>query len=163
MTDYQTDSGATLSFNRKYRYRLWRIWDCDLATVLFIGLNPSTADENEDDPTIRRCIGFARQWGYGGILMGNLFALRATNPMVMKNGHDPIGPMNGFILAGMIQKAPLVVACWGAHGSHNGRERQVAAMFSGFKCFGVTKDGHPRHPLYLRSDTQLIDWPTTEP
>lgn len=85
---------ATLSEDRKYRYTLTRIWDETKPKVMFIGLNPSTADETKDDPTIIRCINFAKSWGYGGLEMTNLFAFRATNPKVMKNEKEPIGKDN---------------------------------------------------------------------
>ena len=152
------DSGAKFSDDRVYRYRLWRIWDRSLPIVLFIGLNPSTADEKKNDPTVTRCINFAKRWGTGGIYMGNIFALRATDPNVMMNHSEPIGVYNNYELKQMILRCHLNVACWGTKGLHLGQGMQVAQFFSGFKCLGITKDGHPKHPLYLRNDTELIDW-----
>ncbi|MCU7816788.1 MAG: DUF1643 domain-containing protein [Candidatus Thiodiazotropha sp. (ex Rostrolucina anterorostrata)] len=87
----EADIGAVLSPDRDYRYSLWRIWQPDDPYALFIGLNPSTADEYENDPTIRRCIRFAKDWGFGGLYMANLFAIRATKPKIMKAHHAPIG------------------------------------------------------------------------
>jgi len=87
-------SGATFSTDRVYRYALWRVWDAALPSFVVIGLNPSTADETENDPTIRRCIGFAKREGCGGLVMLNLFAVRATDPRVMMAHPEPIGPDN---------------------------------------------------------------------
>ena len=155
----QPCSGAILSSDRVYRYRLWRIWDCGKPLVLFIGLNPSTADEAEDDPTIRRCIGFAKKWGYGGLYMGNLFALRATDPENMMANPAPIGSENHKALTGMYLETRCSVACWGVNGSYLNREHRFEMEFSDLKCLGVTKGGHPKHPLYLSKTTKLIDWP----
>ena len=87
-------SDAVLSEDRVYRYALWRIWNEDRPLVMFVGLNPSTADETNDDPTLRRCMGFAESWGYGGVIMANIFAYRATDPKIMKQTEAPIGPEN---------------------------------------------------------------------
>lgn len=145
---------ASFSPCRRYRYSLGRTWDFDLKPVLFVGLNPSTADETEDDPTIRRCIRFACDWGYGGVLMGNLFAFRATDPKEMKLALDPVGERNDHWLQHMAGMAGLVVAAWGAHGDHRGRAQAVvdSGALGSFTVLGLTKDGHPRHPLYMRAD-----------
>jgi hypothetical protein len=122
-------------------------------------LNPSTADEKEDDPTIRRCVNFAKRLGYGGAHMLNLFAYRATDPQEMKKAVDPVGPYNDRITKLYIaDRHNDFVAAWGIHGSYMGRDKVVAAMIPELLCFGVTKEGHPRHPLYLRNDTGLIPW-----
>lgn len=105
----EVSKGADLSFDRTYRYSLWRIWNADKPFVLFIGLNPSAADENEDDPTIRRCINFARRWGYGGLYMANLFALRATDPSEMKAHKRPVGQGNDDVLLELSKQAGLIV------------------------------------------------------
>lgn len=107
--------GAKLSDDRLYRYGLWRKWD-DRPKVMFIGLNPSTADEVEDDPTIRRCIGFANSWGYGGIVVANLFGFRATDPTALQKATDPIGPENDEWLYRLADEAALVVGAWGNGG-----------------------------------------------
>lgn len=122
--------------------------------VMFIGLNPSTADETKDDPTIRRCVGFAKRWGYEGIWMTNLFAYRATDPAVMKAVTDPVGPENNQRLQHYYSRSSLVIAAWGAHGNHIGRARQVMRMLHGMHCLGRTKDGHPRHPLYVKGNVE---------
>jgi len=120
---------------------------------MFIGLNPSTADEVEDDPTIRRCIGFARSWGYGGLVMTNIFAFRSTDPFFMKKAADPVGPENDKWLGTCAREAELVVAVWGNDGAFGGRSRHVVEMMMGLgvqlMCLVMTKAGEPGHPLYL--------------
>lgn len=149
--------GAELSHDRVYRYTLWRIWDSNKPFVLFIGLNPSTADEYKDDQTIRRCLGFAKKWGYGGLYMANLFAFRATDPVEMKAHKAPVGPGNDEVLIRLSEQAGLVVCAWGAHGSHLSRNNDVYNLLNKYNlmCLDVTKHGHPRHPLYIKSDTEL--------
>jgi len=156
----ETSCGATLSPCRKYRYMLWREWDPDKDTCVFIGLNPSTADESDDDPTIRRCIRFARDWGFGRLMMVNLFAIRATDPSVMKTSKEPIGSENDSYLISECGKASLVVAAWGNNGSHMGRSKEVTSMLSGIeiKCFKMTAKNQPVHPLYQAADATLIKY-----
>ena len=144
---------AILSDDRKYRYILSRTWDETKPTVLFIGLNPSTADENEDDPTIRRCIGFAKSWGYGGILMANLFAFRTTNPQGLYTEHDPIGSENDLYIKEYASKAELTIACWGNHGSFHNRAQEVYELVKSMHCLDTNKSGEPKHPLYIKHDT----------
>lgn len=145
------DAGAIFSPCRTWRYVLWRVWDESLPKVAFIGLNPSTADETQDDPTIRRCIGFARSWGYGGIHMLNLFAFRATDPRDLKAATQPIGPENNNRLILYCEASQLVVAAWGAHGAYRNRGTDARSMLWKLDLhhLGLTKDGHPKHPLYL--------------
>ena len=123
---------------------------------MFIGLNPSTADETMDDPTIRRCIVFAKSWGYAGLCMTNLFAYRATYPKDMKAIEDPIGGMNDYYLKMLAENAGQIIAAWGVDGAFRGRDQQVRAIIAGMDCLGFTKDGHPRHPLYLKKDAHVI-------
>lgn len=119
--------------------------------VAFICLNPSTADETLDDPTVRRCIDFAKRWGYGAFVMLNLFAIRSTNPTLIKQAHDPIGPDNDKWIRNYADKAVLTVAAWGVHGTYRDRDKAVVRMLNGkLTCLATTKDGHPKHPLYLR-------------
>lgn len=158
--------GAQFSECRTYRYALWRRWNADDSDVGFIGLNPSTADEAKDDPTIRRCIGFAKAWGYGGVVMLNLFAFRATEPADMKVATDPVGPMNDHILREYAEVCGRLIAAWGVHGEFQRRDLWVARLnrvgigrktpYVGdlFECLGTTKDGFPRHPLYVRADAE---------
>jgi hypothetical protein len=138
--------------DRVYRYCLRRTWELDNTPVVFIGLNPSIADETIDDPTIRRCCNFAKDWGFGGIIMLNLFAFRATDPEAMKKADDPVGPMNDAILKReiLIDEPPLVVAAWGTHGVFKERCYYVESLLRGsLSCLLRSKDGHPMHPLYL--------------
>jgi hypothetical protein len=152
-------SGAGFSPCGTWRYTLWRQWGDGEGIAAFIGLNPSTADECQDDPTVRRCINFARQWGYGGMVMLNIFAYRATDPKLMKAAKDPVGPLNDEVLRERCGAADVAVACWGTHGAHQGRAADVAGALVGLSCLGLTKAGHPKHPLYLRGDTEPITFP----
>lgn len=119
--DLFTDSGATFSDCRTYRYRLHRIWDAGKPPCAFIMLNPSTATEAVLDPTVRRCVGYAMAWGYGGLIVGNVFALRSTDPRALYAAADPIGPANDDALAEIAQAAGLVVCAWGKHGHYKRR------------------------------------------
>lgn len=152
-------SGAEFSACRQYRYRLWRLWDASRPTTVFIGLNPSTADETADDPTIRRCLGYAKAWGFGRLEMLNLFAWRATDPKAMKVAADPIGPGNDDAIRAVADTGGLLVAAWGVHGTHLGRDREVCAMLAGrLHVLRLTKDGHPGHPLYLPAHLEPSPW-----
>lgn len=118
--------------------------------AMFVGLNPSTADEFTDDPTIRRCVDFAKRWGYGALCMTNLFAFRATEPEQMKIQADPIGAENDASLIALAGDAAVVVAAWGVHGSHRQRDDEVKRLLAGkLFCLATSKEGLPRHPLYL--------------
>jgi hypothetical protein len=142
---------AKLSADGLYRYELTRKWG-DGLPVVFIGLNPSTADAETDDPTIRRCIAFAQRWGYGSLVMLNLFALRATDPAVMMAHPEPIGPENDEVLLRWVTTTPAI-ACWGCHGRHHHRDRIVYDMIRGadrwLYCLATNQDDTPAHPLYL--------------
>ena len=152
-----TERSANFSPCRTYRYALWRRWGRgDYA--MFIGLNPSTADEKSDDPTIRRCVGFAKSWGYGALCMANLFAYRATDPTEMKRAIDPIGVENDFRLIELAKGAAVVVAAWGTHGEHKRRDQSVRLLVPNLQYLRLTKDGHPSHPLYLPADLQPQPW-----
>ena len=142
------NTGANFSACRKYRYVLWRKWDTSKPYALFIGLNPSTADEIEDDPTINRCINYARDWGYGGLYMANLFAFRATNPDDMMSASDPVGPDNDSWIKKLSHDASIVIAAWGNDGSYNGRSKEVVSMIPSLMCLKINKTGEPAHPLY---------------
>lgn len=146
---------AIFSSDRKYRYVLWRGWDRKKSYVMFIGLNPSYADEIKDDPTIRRCVGFARDWGYGGLCMTNLFAVRATNPQEMMLHPEPVGADTDYWLLKYSWKAEVVIAAWGIIGGYQQRDEVMYEMIEGMKCLGLTKAGYPRHPLYMPKDTKL--------
>lgn len=139
-----------------YRYALWREWDDGAPTVLFIALNPSTADHRRDDPTIRRCMGFARNWGFGRLVVANLFAYRTSEPARLRLADAPIGPRNDRWLARLASDASLVLAAWGVHGDYLGRAEQVRSRQPGLHCLGTTTGGSPRHPLYVRRDARPV-------
>jgi hypothetical protein len=148
---------AKLSDCRTYRYELWRIWDESKPYAMFIGLNPSTADETEDDPTIRRCINFAKSWGYGGLCMANLFAYRATQPEDMKKAPDPIGDKNDETLNLLAQNAGVIVGAWGNDGVFLNRSEYVRTLIPEINVLKVNKSGEPAHPLYLKSTLTPIE------
>ena len=139
---------AHLSRCRQYRFALWRTWDDSLPRVMFIGLNPSTADETVDDPTLVRCMNFARDWGYGGVCMANLFAFRATDPDQMKRAEDPVGRRNNWWLRKLAAEAGLVVAAWGNDGVYLERSTKVRRMLPQLHCLHMNRSGEPAHPLY---------------
>ncbi len=156
-----TAQWATFDSRRLYRYTLGREWDDTIPRVAFVMLNPSTADETQLDPTLRRCLGYARAWGCGSFEVANLFALRSTDPKALCSHPDPVGPENDQALLGVARAATYgVVAGWGAHGAFHARAVRVAALLSAERdllCLATTKEGHPGHPLYLHRGL----WPTT--
>lgn len=160
------ETGAVLSELGEYRYRLWRRWDQSKMHVLFIMLNPSTADENSDDPTIRRCTSFAHYWGYGGIEVCNLFALRTTDPKLLYKHPDPVGPQNDAYLIEAAHSAHRVVCAWGNHGLYLHRAEEVCQLMRGINqpldALKLTKKHMPQHPLYLKSDARPKSWRGTE-
>ena len=156
---------ATFSPCRKYRYTLWRQWNSMFSSdyAMFIGLNPSTADENNDDPTVRRCIRYARDWGYAGLCMTNIFAFRATLPSDMMAVKNPIGDDNNNILIESAKNVGIVVAAWGTHGSYLGRDKEVIKMIPYLTYLKLTKVGFPAHPLYLPKILKPIEYPSFIP
>lgn len=160
------DAGAVFSPCERYRYLLWRQWrsaDAGVGTVVFCMLNPSTATELVLDPTLRRCQGFTRRFGYARFEVVNLFALRSTDPAALHHVADPVGPDNDDVIAKAFADAELIVAGWGSFPMVQPRSFRIAelAAAAGKKlhCLGVTKNGHqPRHPLYLRGDAELRTW-----
>lgn len=144
-----------------YRYDLDIVWDEQRPQLGVVGLNPSTADHERDDHTVRKWKGFARRLGFGGLLVGNAFALRATDPRVMKAHPAPVGPDNDAALTCLAAVADQLVVCWGIHGNHMGRDRAVLALLravdppGGIWCWGRTGKGQPRHPLMLPYSTPL--------
>lgn len=143
---------ATFSPCRRYRYRLEREWGGG-GRALFVLLNPSTADEINDDPTVRRCWTFAADWGYGQAEVCNLFAWRATDPRGMLAAEEPVGAENDSHLLAAAAQASLIVCGWGVHGARRGRAAAATALLRGaghtLHALGLTRDGQPRHPLYL--------------
>jgi len=142
--------GAKFSPDRRYRYSLWRFWGESSRYVAFVGLNPSTADEYKNDPTVRRCITYAREWGYSGLIMLNLFAFRSTDPNQLYDIKDPIGPDNDFHLRSASSKSRITVVAWGTHRSGISRAKDVLKLLRDPHCLALTKSGAPRHPLYLK-------------
>lgn len=156
-------STAVLSECGTYRYRLGRRWDNAKRDACFIMLNPSTADAHKDDPTIRRCIAFAKAWGCGGLVVVNLFALRSTDPRELYKHAEPIGGIeNDRHIRKAIELCRPVVAAWGVHGALRSRDAEVLdivrAVGVELHCLKVTKDGHPAHPLYQPTDAELIGY-----
>lgn len=154
-------SGAFFSPCRKWRYFLWRRWGPGRALCV-IGLNPSTATESLDDPTIRRCIRFAKDWGFDAYWMLNLFAWRATDPMKMmlRSGlfNDAVGLHNDAYICHYARNAGKVVLAWGNHGGLKDRGNNVVEMLAqagvSGDCFDVTLKNQPKHPLYVRADAK---------
>jgi hypothetical protein len=148
-------SDARLDPTGTYRYTLTRHWGTGVRRVLWIMLNPSTADAREDDPTIRRCRIFSRRWGYAGLTVVNLFAFRAPDPCELAAASDPIGPDNTRTLIEELPLHQLVVAAWGARGGLRGRagyvRKLIAAAGMVVHHLGLTSSGEPKHPLYLSS------------
>ena len=153
------NKGAIFSRDRKYRYVLWREWDSSKGTCVFIGLNPSTADEKIDDPTLRRCVNFAKSWGNGKYVMVNLFAYRATNPQDLIKQAKPLGYKNNHYIKQQCYDADMVVAAWGNQGGLLKRNETVLKLLKDIplKCFKLTSKGQPAHPLYQPKDIVLVD------
>ena len=155
--------GAVLSNDRLYRYRLWRRWGPGQA-VAFLGLNPSTADETEDDPTIRRCIGFARDWGIDAYIMLNLYGWRSTHPGALwdRSVTEPVGADNDRHILEVGESVAFVVCAWGAFPKAQARGAEVlrALNVAGVetRALKLTLDGHPSHPLYLRRGLDAFLW-----
>lgn len=140
-----------------YRYELLRSWDEGSGCCVFIGLNPSTADAGVDDPTVRRCMGFARDWGYQQLRLVNLFAYRTPYPRELVRCSDPAGSANRRAIRRACRSADKVVAAWGAHGSLRDQAQKLSDIWADLtlECFGLTQTGHPLHPLYQRRDAIL--------
>jgi hypothetical protein len=143
---------AYITPDGKFRYWLSRIWDDNLPTVTFIGLNPSTADAKEDDNTIRKCIAYAKRWDKGGLYMVNLFAFRDTHQTKIWNEPNRVGPKNNTYLADYAAKSSLVVAAWGNEGRRFGRSAEVCRLLPSLQCLKVNMSDEPHHPLYLSPD-----------
>lgn len=149
--------GAHFSEDRLYRHQLWRTWDYRVKPLNVIGLNPSTADERVDDPTIRRCIGYAKHWGRGGLIMTNLFDYRATEPRDLKMYPYPVSNDNSKWIMDAAEKSSMILCAWGKDGKYlNQDERIIALLWPQFelRCLGLNKDQTPKHPLYQRADTK---------
>lgn len=164
MADLFTRSSAVISDCGLYRYWLEREWGPGQPQV-FVMLNPSTADASVDDPTIGRCISFAKREGAGGLIVVNLFGLRATDPKALKGHADPIGPDNAVNIGLALLQASVagrpVICAWGANKNAPDQatilvRRAHEFLSANLVCFGMTKDGQPRHPLYVKRDAPLV-------
>lgn len=148
------------SEDRVYRYSWERQISDHPGRCLFIGVNPSKADEKRSDNTITRSCGFARRWWFGTLEFGNLHAFRATDPAIMKAANDPVGPLNDHYLTQAIRRAHLVVVCWGIHGAFMDRAQEVLNLIvmenKSPYCLGKTLKGFPRHPSRLANNTELV-------
>ncbi len=146
---------ASFSADRRYRFVLTRTWGQG-SNVLFVCQNPSTADEVNDDPTVRRCIGFAKHWGYGGMILCNLFAFISRYPKDLLAAEDPVGRGNDLVIKTARRSVPLAVAAWGAKGDWwETRTRKVLNILAPVYCLGRTKSLQPKHPLYLPKTSSL--------
>ncbi|MEK3807779.1 DUF1643 domain-containing protein [Bacillus sp. FSL H8-0547] len=149
-------SGAIIDEKKEYRYSLWRIWNENLPRITFIMLNPSTADDQEDDPTLRRCIKFAMGWGFGSLEVVNLFAYRSTDPKLLISAHDPIGEKNNEYIREALNRSDKVVLAWGTKGSLLDRDKEVLQLLKDISTpiytLELTRYGYPRHPLYVKAD-----------
>ncbi len=154
------EKGAEISPCGRYRWRLWRRWTMGPCAA-FVMLNPSVADAIVDDPTIRRCMSFARRERCGSLEVVNLFAFRATNPSALISAAVPDGGLQGdAVISATVTRADLIVCAWGSASIARQRACWFADNFSNLTlmCLGMTRSGSPRHPLYARSDAQLIPW-----
>jgi hypothetical protein len=150
-------SDACISRCGTYRYALWRHW-AQGPQVLFVMLNPSTADHRQNDPTIRRCIGLASAWGYGALAVGNLFAFRTPSPKVLKRAAQPVGRANDHWLERLAAESNRVIAAWGNDGAFLGRDQQVCELLGPLHALALTRQGQPRHPLYIPNGTRPSFW-----
>lgn len=155
------------SFSRcgQYRYSLSRYWNEQRPGLLYIGLNPSTADARHDDPTIRRCTNLADSWGYGAFTIANLFSFRATIPAELKQAADPVGPATDRVLKRLASNADTIVLMWGNHGAFKNRDIAVLRKFTdrNLYCVGRTRSGAPKHLLYSPRDARLINYDDAAP
>ena len=154
--------GAVIDPTELYRYSLWREWNRNAPRVAFVMLNPSTADSDFDDTTIRRCIYFAKSWGYGSLEVVNLFAYRATEPEDLRHVKDPVGSENDRYLLEATERAARIIVAWGKVGCQRHQDQAVLHLIADnhrLYCLGMTKDGHPRHPLYVGRNTTPVLFP----
>lgn len=155
-----TESGATFSACRRWRYLLWRRWDASKPAANFVMLNPSTADEVKLDPTCARARGYAERWGYGALIVTNIFAFRNTSPQQMKAAADPVGPGNDAAIVRAARQSALVVCAWGNHGLFLGRSTQILNKLKANEialfALRLNAGGEPAHPLYLPSRLRAV-------
>ena len=161
-SSHGTESSAVYSPCQQYRYALTRTWDQNARRVVFVMLNPSKATELVNDPTVERCERRARKLGYGAMRVCNIFAWRETHPDLLKKARDPNGADNDAQLREAADWGDDILCAWGVHGAHLGRGGEVAQLLSTYDatllCLGCTKDGHPRHPLYVSYAQAPAPW-----
>ncbi len=161
-TKGDAESVAEYSPCEAYRYALTRVWDHSGDKVTFVMLNPSTATEVQNDPTVERCERRARALGFGAFRVVNIFAFRATDPKVMRAQGDPVGTGNDAAILAAAEWADQVVCAWGSHGAHLGRGAEIEALLRSLNIplyqLGLTKHGQPKHPLYIGYDRQPEIW-----
>jgi len=157
-----TESGATFSPCRCWRYRLWRRWDASKPAANFLMLNPSTADEVKLDPTCSRARHYAERWGYGALIVTNIFAFRDTDPKRMKAAADPVGPGNDAAIVRAAKNSAIVVCAWGNHGAFVERSSRVKALLREnnipLHALRLNANGEPAHPLYLPARLTATPW-----
>ena len=153
-------SGAQFSRCRRWRYLLWRRWDDAKPAANFLMLNPSTADEFKLDPSCTRARRYAERWGFGALIVTNLFGWRATDPEEMKRAKDPVGRGNDAAILRAARESAVVVCAWGNHGAHLGRSGAVLELLGGIplKTLKLNAGGEPAHPLYLPGSLQAASW-----
>lgn len=161
-SDLFNQSGASFSPCGEYRYKLWRIWNSSKPVVVFIGLNPSTANATTDDPTIRRVVGFAKRWGFGGVQMMNLFGIISSDPKVLIQHPRPIGENDRYLREAALDGLQVVFA-WGSFKQIGERDKAVIAMFPNAICLKKSAKGKPWHPLYVASSIHPIVFATNDP
>ena len=158
---YDTMRDALISDDGVYRYLLQRFWDVRREALNFVMLNPSTADAILDDPTIRRCLGFARALGFGSLEVTNLFALRSTDPKALRVHIAPVGPENDEVIVSSARVCHMTICAWGNHGNYMNRSSHVLDLLrkAGVKphALRIGKTGQPGHPLYLKGDLQPVE------
>lgn len=157
-----SDCRAVYSDCRSFRYRLSIVWDATKPKINFLMLNPSTATEKKNDPTVEGCEQRARAWGFGGLIVTNIFAIRATDPRDMKLHPRPVGVANDHFILEAARESAAVVAAWGNHGSHELRGAEVRNMLATYEikldCMAINKSGEPKHPLYVARSIRPKLW-----
>ena len=155
-------SEAVYSKCENYRYTLTRVWDENKKKVLFIMLNPSTADETKNDPTVERCERRAKKLNFGSFRICNIFAWRETSPLQLMKTDEPVGKDNDFHISKSVLWSDVIICAWGTHGTYFNREAEVKNLLSnnGAKLYhlGLTKNGHPKHPLYITYTQNIVAW-----
>lgn len=153
LADLFMQTGAVFSPCKTYRYRLWRTWDASKPSLVMVMLNPSVADETQNDPTVERCQRRAMAMGFGGLQVTNIFSLVSTDPAGLYTCNDPVGPDNNAAILDAVKDAGMTLCAWGTHGQHQARAKEVVELLRGAgvtpHCLGQNADGSPKHPLYV--------------